>query len=118
MFNDYPPGDSGFWQEPDFLLADIISGFVNRGGMELGITLFIKGLVITGVLVSEQEYLQALSKMFSSQAKKSLVNPTKQDLKNTEEVFDFTNLAEDIDLPDEASNDEEISEYEDFDDLD
>lgn len=99
MFNDYPPGDSGFWQEPDFLLADIVSGFVNRGGMELGITLFIKGLVITGVLVSEREYLQALSKMFTSQAKKSLVNPTKQDLKNTEEVFDFTNLAEDVDLP-------------------
>src|SRR5512143_700369 len=116
MFNDSSSGESAFWQEPDFLLADIISGFVNRGGMELGITLFIKGLVITGVLVSEREYLQALSKMFASQAKKSLVNPSKQDLKNTEEVFDFTNLAEDVDLPSEDDDDE--NDYDDFDDLD
>jgi hypothetical protein len=113
MFNDYSSGDSGFWQEPDFLLADIISGFVNRGGMELGITLFIKGLVITGVLVSERDYLEALSKMFANQAKKSLVNPSRQDLKNTEEVFDFTGLAEDVDLADD-----EYEENDDFDDLD
>jgi hypothetical protein len=113
MFNDSSSGESLFWQEPDFLLADIISGFVNRGGMELGITLFIKGLVITGVLVSEREYLEALSKMFATQAKKSLVNPSKQDLKNTEEVFDFTNLAEDVDLPNDDEDDDD-----DFDDFD
>jgi len=112
MFNDPSSGESAFWQEPDFLLADIISGFVNRGGMELGITLFIKGLVITGLLVSEREYLEALSTMFATQAKKSLVNPTKQDLKNTDEVFDFTHLAEDIDLP------EDEEDYDDLDEMD
>jgi hypothetical protein len=40
----------------------------------------------------------AISGMFAAQAKKSLVNPSKQEIKNTEEVFDFTGLAEDVDL--------------------
>jgi len=99
MFNEFGGGgDNDFWQEPDFLLADLVSGFVNKGGMELGITLFVKGLVLTGTLTSEQDYLKAISGMFAAQAKKSLVNPSKQEIKNTEEVFDFTGLAEDVDL--------------------
>jgi hypothetical protein len=53
MFNDYM-GEAGFWQEPDPFLVDLVSGFVNKGGMELGITLFMKGQVITGTLVSER----------------------------------------------------------------
>ena len=66
MFNEFGNsggGDNDFWQEPDFLLADLVSGFVNKGGMELGITLFVKGLVLTGTLTSEQEYLKAISGM-------------------------------------------------------
>lgn len=101
MFNAFGgEGDTEFWQEPDFLLADLVSGFVNKGGMELGITLFVKGLVLTGTLTSEQEYLRAISGMFAAQAKKSLVNPSKQEIINTEEVFDFTGLAEDVDAED------------------
>ncbi|MEZ4670444.1 MAG: hypothetical protein R3E39_21260 [Anaerolineae bacterium] len=116
MFNDMMSGESDFWREPDFLLADLVSGFVNKGGMELGITLFVKGLVITGTLTREQDYLKAISTMFVSQAKKSMVNPTKQDIKSTEEVFDFTGLAEDIDLTelygqrDDEFEDEEIED--------
>ncbi len=112
MFDDYFAADSDFWQEPDFLLTDLVSGLVNKGGMELGITLFVKGLVMTGTLTAEQEYLKAISGMFASQAKKNLVNPSKNDLKATEEAFDFTGLAEDVDLTelygerDEEFNDE------------
>lgn len=100
MFDDFEPNTAGFWQEPDFFLADLVSGFVNKGGMELGITLFVRGLVVTGTLVSEREYLEAMSDMFAAQAKKSLVKPTKEELKTAEEVFDFTHLAEDS-TPDE-----------------
>src|SRR5215470_16488325 len=111
MFNDFP-GDSGFWQEPDPFLVDLVSGFVNKGGMELGITLFIKGQVMTGTLVSEQDYLNAMSDMFASQAKKSMVKPTKEELKATEDVFDFTHLAEDIDpatfMPDISEDDDDF----------
>ncbi len=118
MFNEFGAGgDSDFWQEPDFLLADLVSGFVNKGGMELGITLFVKGLVLTGTLVSEQDYLKAISGMFATQAKRSLVNPSKQEIKNTEEVFDFTGLAEDVDLTElygqrDAEFDDEVVEEE------
>jgi hypothetical protein len=100
MFNDFPPpGDGGFYDEPDPFLTDLVSGFVNRGGMQLGITLFVKGSVITGTLVSEQDYLEAMSSTFANQAKKSLVKPTSKELKQTEEAFDFSHLAEDVDLP-------------------
>jgi hypothetical protein len=116
MFNDYT-GESGFWQEPDPFLVDLVSGFVNKGGMELGITLFIKGQVMTGTLVSEQDYLNAMSDMFAAQAKKSMVKPTKEELKATEDVFDFTHLAEDIDpaqfMPDLADVDEEDFDMDD-----
>ena len=120
MFNDVESGDSDFWREPDFLLADLVSGFVNKGGMELGITLFVKGLVITGTLTREQDYLKAISTMFVNQAKKSMVNPSKQDIKSTEEVFDFTGLAEDIDLTelygqrDDEFDDDELDEVEEI----
>lgn len=103
MFDDIMPdfgGEDTFWQEPDFFLADLVSGFVNKGGMELGVTLFVRGVVITGTLVSEREYLQAMSDMFAEQARKSLVKPTKEDLKITREVFDFTRMAEDEDPED------------------
>jgi hypothetical protein len=123
MYNDFMSGDSDFWKEPDFLLADLVSGFVNKGGMELGITLFVKGLVITGTLTREQDYLEAISSMFVNQAKKSMVNPTKQDIKSTEEVFDFTGLAEDIDLAElygqrDDEFEDELDEKEDDEELD
>ncbi|MBZ0281989.1 MAG: hypothetical protein K8L97_14715 [Anaerolineae bacterium] len=121
MFDDFEPNITGFWQEPDFFLADLVSGFVNKGGMELGITLFVRGLVITGTLVSEQEYLEAMSSMFAAQAKKSLVKPTKEEIKTAEEVFDFTHLAEDADpetFRERALNPKPINPYADDDDDD
>jgi hypothetical protein len=116
MFND-PMGEAGYWQEPDPFLVDLVSGFVNKGGMELGITLFIKGQVITGTLVSEQEYLNAMSDMFASQAKKSMVKPTKEELKATEDVFDFTHLAEDVDPAQFLPEDDEAEEDFDLDEM-
>lgn len=87
--------EGGYWLEPDFLLVDLISGLVNRGGMHLGVTLFLHGLVITGTLVSEQEYLLSLSRLFTQQARKSFINPTAEEIRITEELFDFTGLVED-----------------------
>jgi hypothetical protein len=97
MFDDFmPQGDNEFWLEPDFFLSELVSGFVNRGGMELGITLFVHGTVITGTLVSEQVYLQSMSEMFVTQAKRALFRPTQNDIETTESVFDFTHMAEDF----------------------
>lgn len=132
MFDDFEPGEAGFWQEPDFFLADLVSGFVNKGGMELGITLFVRGMVITGTLVSEQEYLEAMSGMFATQAKKSLIKPTKEELKTAEEVFDFTHLAEDANAdeireralsrkpinPYDENDEDEVDDFDDMEELD
>lgn len=100
--------ESSYWLEPDFLLVDLVSGLVNRGGMHLGVTLFLHGLVITGTLVSEQEYLQSLSRLFTQQARKSFINPTAEEIRMTEELFDFTGLVEDG--PVGASEEEEQQE--------
>ncbi len=116
MFNDFL-GDGGYWHEPDPFLVDLISTFVNRGGTELGITLFIRGLVITGTLVSEQDYLNAMSDMFAAQAKRTMVNPTVAELKATEDVFDFMHLAEDVEpiLPQNGTaEDDDDSDLEDI----
>lgn len=121
MFNEFAAGDTGYWHEPDALLVDIVSGFVNKGGMELGVTLFIRGLVISGTLVGEREYLRAISDMFRSQAKRTLLNPTKQEMQMTDEIFDFTNMAEDIvveDLYDDAAPAaDDAADGEDMDDI-
>jgi hypothetical protein len=58
----------------------------------------VKGAVITGTLVSEQDYLEAMSSTFANQAKKALVKPSAKELKQTEEAFDFSHLAEDVDI--------------------
>lgn len=109
--DDFTPDTSGFWHEPDFLLADLVSAFVNRGGMQLGITIFMRGMVITGTLVSEQEYLTTMSSMFAKQARKTLLHPTADEVKAAEELFDFTSLTEDVDPPE----DEDDDNFEDFD---
>lgn len=137
MFNNFmPQGNSEFWLEPDFFLTELVSLFVNRGGMELGITLFVHGAVITGTLVSEQVYLQSMSEMFVSQAKRALYKPSQNDIETTESIFDFTRLAEDF-TPEEIremleeraaaianrrqkdfDNDDDDEEGEDFDEMD
>ncbi len=118
MFNDFS-GDDGFWQEPDPFLADLVSNFVNKGGMELGITLFLKGMVVTGTLVAEEDYLGAISDLFAGQAKRSLVRPTPDELSATEEVFNFSYLTEDTPPPPlppiDAVTDDEEDDLDDFD---
>jgi hypothetical protein len=99
----FPP-DTGFWQEPDFLLSDLISMLVNRSGVQLGITLMMRGMVVSGVLVSERAYLEELSKYFQDQAKDAIKEmmgtaPKKEMrkmLKEAEEAWDFTYLTEDV----------------------
>ena len=111
-----PPDTNGFWQEPDFLLADLVSAFVNRGGMQLGLTIFMKGMVITGTLVSEEEYLATMSKMFARQARKSMLHPSAEDLQATEDLFDFTSLTEDDDTP-KPEDEEKDDDFDPADDV-
>src|SRR5262245_2288210 len=89
---------------------------VNKAGMQLGVTLFLKGIVITGTLISEREYLKALSEAFVTQAKKSAPSKlSKDELKAIQDTFDFTTLTEDS-YPDQSdlSGDDEDDD-DDFD---
>jgi len=86
---------SSFWQEPDFLLADIIHMLVNVAELEIGVTLFVKGMTLTGVLTSEKEYLRDLTATFRKRV--HLNNKKKMTKKEREEfnaMFDFTRLSE------------------------
>lgn len=101
-FPFFPP-DTGFWQEPDYLLSDLISMLVNHSGIQFGITLMVRGMIVSGVLVSEREYLAELSKYFQDQAKDAIKElmasaPKKEMhkmLKEAEIAWDFTYLTED-----------------------
>lgn len=96
---DFDFSESGYWLEPDFVLSDIVTTLVNLMGIPIGVTLFVKGIVVTGVLVSENEYLANLTNVFNRLAKESMGD-------NYEPVFDFTALNEG-DISHELDGDED-----------
>jgi len=55
------PNFGPFWQEPDFLLMNLVSLLANKLESDLGLTLLVGGSIITGTLVSERYYLYTLS---------------------------------------------------------
>lgn len=91
--------ESAYWLEADFLLSEIVSQMVNMMRIPLGVTLFVKGTVVTGMLVSEEEYLRELSKVFIETAKRNVPLQTEEEVRRLEEAFDFTGLAEDQKAP-------------------
>lgn len=103
LFNGVIP-----WQEPDMILSYLVSTLVNGTGVPLGVTLFVNGSVISGVLISEREYLLNLTQMVQAQARQVLGDLPAEELQAAESAFDFTELTEDF-YPDAAD---------DFNDLD
>lgn len=57
------PNFGGFWQEPDFLLMNLVSLLANKLESDLGVTLLVGGSIITGTLVSERYYLYSLGEI-------------------------------------------------------
>ena len=104
---DFPDFDlSAYWQEPDFLLTDLVSLLANRSDSQMGITLMVKGAILTGTLVGEREYLRRVNDMFKRMARETLTKPTKADLESIDEAFGFDELIED-DYPEPGEEDEE-----------
>jgi len=85
---------SAFWQEPDFLLADIIHMLVNIAELEIGVTLFVKGMTLTGVLTSEKNYLRDLTATFRKRVHLKNKKMTKKEREEFNAMFDFTRLSE------------------------
>ena len=107
--DDFFMDDSGYWQAPDFILTDIITTMVNMMEMPIGITIFMKGMILSGSLVSERQYLGSLSAVFQSLARASF--DSEDDTEIEEEIarlFDFTKLTEnDYSLTDDDDEDED-----------
>lgn len=102
--------DSGFWLEPDRILANIVATMVNIMEMPIGVTVYMKGVVISGALVSEQEYLSTLTETFRSVAREATESPSEEELKMIDEAFDFTPLAESPSSFDMSDDDESEDE--------
>jgi hypothetical protein len=103
---EFPDFDlSAYWQEPDFLLTDLVSLMANRADSQMGVTLMVKGAILTGTLVGEREYLRRVNDMFKRMARETLAKPTKEDLASIDEAFGFDELIED-DYPEEGDEEE------------
>ncbi|MBE0688548.1 MAG: hypothetical protein IH587_00320 [Anaerolineae bacterium] len=88
--------DAQYWNEPDFLLGLLVSFLANKLNAEFGITLMVRGTVMTGTLVSERAYLGRMNDLFKTIARSSLMDPSEEDLNSLEEAFGFDDMAEDI----------------------
>lgn len=118
--DEFLMNDAAYWQTPDFILTDIITTMVNMMEMPVGITLFMKGMIISGALVSERHYLASLSNVFQALASATFEG-AEEDGEMRQEIqrlFDFTKLTENdysiIDDDDEQSDQDEFDES-DFD---
>ncbi|GAB4521578.1 MAG: hypothetical protein OHK0046_33150 [Anaerolineae bacterium] len=103
----YDFDDAAFWLEPDFVLADLVATLINGLELPIGVTLFMKGMVISGVLTSEREYLQSLTDTFNK-----IIRDENDPA--TDNLFDFNMLAESSGLPvppDEADEEEDEDDY-------
>lgn len=87
--------DSAYWNEPDFLLGLLVSFLGNKLGSEFGITLMVRGSVITGTLVSERAYMQRMSELLKGIVRSSVTTPSPEDLALMEEVFGLDDMLED-----------------------
>lgn len=97
----------GYWQEPDFLLADLVSFMANHIGSGLGVTLMIHGRVVTGTLVGEHEYLESVGRLFKKMAREAMPKPSPEELASIDKAFVFTEMAEDVYDEDEGDEDED-----------
>lgn len=113
---DFFMDDSGYWQAPDFILTDIITTMVNMMDMPIGITIFMKGMILSGSLVSERQYLASLSAVFQSLAQATFDDDGDGEMDGEiQRLFDFTKLAEnDYEMDDIDESDFELLKDEDM----
>lgn len=70
------PNFGAYWQEPDFLLMNLVSLLANKLEADLGMTLLVGGSIITGTLVSERYYLYTLGDIIRNVGRGSLDIPS------------------------------------------
>jgi hypothetical protein len=108
---DFEP-DSMSWQEPDIVLSYLVSSIVNLANAPLGVTLLVKGTMITGTLISERDYLATLTNMLQTQIRRSLTGLDAEERRMAELAFDLRDLTEDYypDIGDDDNDDDDDAE--------
>jgi hypothetical protein len=110
--NDLPAFDPvAFWQEPDFLLTELISLFANALDAELGVTLMVGGAIISGTLIGERAYLKAVNGLVRRLARELLDKPSEEELDALALAFEPDRLVEDF-LPAVTDEDDHSAEVE------
>jgi len=99
--DDFFMDESGYWQAPDFILTDIITTMVNMMEMPIGITIFMKGMILSGSLVSERHYLGSLSAVFQALASASFEEDETGEMDGDDNILN----GNDDDISDEAEAD-------------
>ncbi len=122
MFDLPIPMPGPAWDEPDHVLMYIVTGLVNGMGVELGVTLMMRGMVVSGTLISEEAYLDVITDMLTSQMNITEAPPELK--KILTEAVDLRGLAEfDMDEymdyygEDNDDTDEEKADADDFDEV-
>jgi hypothetical protein len=104
MENIFPELDD-YWREPDFLLRDVVSFLANKMNSNLGVTLMVRGAIMTGTLVGEREYLSGVNDLFKRMARETIAKPSKEELESIDEAFNYDEMTEDLYPGDETLSD-------------
>lgn len=88
--------DPNYWQEPDFLLNDLVALFANALDAELGITLMVGGSILSGMLVSERVYLKAVNSLVKRLTHELDEKPPPEVIDELVGVFSPDRLSEDL----------------------
>lgn len=107
MHDLFDMGDEQYWQEPDFLLALLVSFLANKLNAEFGVTLILRGTVLTGTLVSERAYLARMNDMFQGLVRNSMTSPDPEELRVLDEAFGFDEMTEDVYLDEESAEEQD-----------
>lgn len=94
--------DATAWQEPDGLLATIVS-MANRGAASFDMTFLCKGVIIAGSIVGGNHYMDALGKAIASGIERSSPNIPREELIALSDYF--TKLGHKI-YPENEDNDD------------
>lgn len=85
---------SDYWSEPDQLLSYVVTMLVNAMDMEFDVTIMLRGLVISGTLVSEGKYLKQASNALAGQFDLSSSKIPVDAREALKEMFNLTNMTE------------------------
>jgi len=112
-------GGGNVWDEPDVVLSYIVTMLVNTMGIEVGVTLMTRGLVISGSLVSEAVYLENVTQMLIKQVDITDEDVPEEAREALKSVMDMRGLYEFdpddfIPGPDAVPDDYEYDEMDEF----